>query len=393
MSTRKSLFIGVPVAGLIALGVYAYWMNRAPSSGATVPIPGAPAAGGAAKGAGPGAFPVTVEAAKVATARLQQDVAAVGTLRSSESVVVGREISGRIDELDFKEGAPVRKGQVIVRFDDSVPAAEVAQAKANLALAESNYNRTRQLEREKFVSATAIDQALNGLRVAQANLQLAEARAAKTRIVAPFNGIIGIRRVSVGDYIKEGQDLATLEDVSSLKVDFRLPEQLLPSLRPGQTVEITTDTMPGKRYAAILDAIDPLVDQNGRAIVLRARLPNSDLQLRPGMFVRTRLILEERANAMVVPEEAIVPVGADEYVFRVVDGKAQRAKVRTGLRRAGQVEIVEGLGPDDVVVTAGQIKLRDGVAVAVPGKPPTPAVAQPAEKPAAGAPPATKTGG
>jgi len=389
MSNRRALFIGLPLAGLVALGAWGWYSQRAPSTGANAPVggPGAAASPAAkAPGGPPGGFAVQVETARVATALLQDDVSAVGTLRSNESVVVRPEISGRIEELDFREGAPVRKGQVIVRLDDAVPAAEVAQARANLALAESSYNRTQQLQKENYVSATASDQALNGLRVAQANVQLAEAKLAKTRIVAPFAGIIGIRRVSIGDYIKEGQDLVTLEDVSSLKVDFRLPEQMLATLRPGQSVEIASDALPGKRYAGSVEAIDPLIDQNGRAVVLRARLRNPDGQLRPGMFVRTRIILEERPNALVVPEEALVPVGADQYVFRVVDGKAQRVKVTTGLRRDGRVEIVDGLAREDVVVTAGQLKVRDGGAVATGGKPPAPPVAgdaKPAATPAA----------
>ena len=364
------MFLGLPVAGLAALALYGHYVQRAPSTAAAVPAGGpaatAPAAG-KPPGGPPGGFAVAVETARVASVSLQEDVSAVGTLRSNESVVVRPEISGRIDRLDFKEGAPVPKGRVIVALDDAVPAAEVAQARANLALAESTFNRTQQLEREQFVSATARDQALNALRVAQATVQLAEARLARTKIVAPFGGIIGIRRVSVGDYVKEGQDLVTLEDVSSLKVDFRLPEQLLAELRSGQSVEIGSDALPGKTYPGVIDAIDPLIDQSGRALVLRARLKNPDGQLRPGMFVRTRIILDVRPNALTVPEEAIVPVGAEQYVFRVVDGKAQRIKVTTGIRREGRVEILGGLKADDVVVTAGQMKVRDGVAVAVGG--------------------------
>jgi membrane fusion protein (multidrug efflux system) len=310
---------------------------------------------------------VSVETAPVATARLQEDVAAIGTLRSSESVVVRPEISGRIVEIGFTEGAPAAKGQLLVALDASVYAAELQQARANLALAETNFKRTTDLEREKFVSATARDQALNGLRVAQANVALAEARLAKTQIRAPFGGVIGIRQVSVGDYVKEGQDLVTLEDIASLKVDFRLPEVMLADLKRGQTVEVASDSAPNRTFAATLDAIDPLVDQNGRALILRARLRNVEGQLRPGMFVRTRLILAERANALVVPEEALVPSGADQFVYKVVDGKAARVRVKTGLRRGSQVEVVEGLQAGDVVVTAGQIKLREGVAVrAVP---------------------------
>jgi len=390
MSPRRSLFVVLPLVLLAVLAAIAYYANRAPAPGAAG---GPPGPGAGAKGPG---GPVTVEVAKVATATVQEDVDAVGTLRSNESVVVRPEISGRIDRLNFTEGAPVQKGQIIVALDDAVPAAELAQAKANLALAESNYQRTQELEKQKFVSATAKDQALNGLRVAQANVQLADARLAKTKIVAPFGGVIGIRQISVGDYVKEGQDLVTLEDISALKVDFRVPEQLLAALRPGQAVEMGSDALPGRKYVATVDAIDPLVDQAGRAVLLRARLRNSDGQLRPGMFVRTRLIVSQRQDALTVPEEALVPVGADQFVYRVADGKAQRVKIRTGVRRAGTVEVVEGLAPGDTVVTAGQLKLRDGVQVVVGGpggKPAAPPVAETQEKPSAGPAPAGRKAG
>ena len=361
MPVRNVMFVVVPLVGAVALGAYAYYANRAPATvQGEVGKGGAPGPGLAGKGPG---GPVAVETAAVATARLQEDVAAIGTLRSNESVVVRPEISGRISEIGFTEGARVEKGQLLVALDSSVYAAEVQQARANLALAETNFKRTTDLERDKFVSATAKDQSLNGLRVAQANVALAEARLAKTQIRAPFSGVIGIRQVSVGDYVKEGQDLVTLEDISSLKVDFRLPEVMLTDLRRGQAVEVASDAMANRTYTATLDAIDPLVDQNGRAVILRARLKNTDGQLRPGMFVRTRLILAERANALTVPEEALMPSGADQFVYKVVDGKATRVKVKTGLRRGSQVEVVEGLQAGDVVVTAGQIKLREGVAV------------------------------
>jgi membrane fusion protein (multidrug efflux system) len=391
MPQRRSLFVILPIAGLVALGAYAYYAHRAPTTGmaggAVSQAPGAQGPGG------PPAGPVAVEVAKVVTDTVQEDVDAVGTLRSNEAVVVRPEISGRIDRLNFTEGAAVQKGQVIVALDDSVPAAELAQAKANLALAESNYNRTQELEKEKFVSATARDQALNALRVAQANVQLMEARLAKTKIVAPFGGIIGIRQVSVGDFVKEGQDLVTLEDISALKVDFRVPEQYVAVLKPGQTVEMATDALPGRKYVATVDAIDPLVDQAGRAVLLRARLKNSDGKLRPGMFVRTRLIVSQRDNALIVPEEALVPVGGDQFVFRVADGQAQRVKVDVGVRRAGMVEVKQGLAPDDVVVTAGQLRLRDGLPVAVAGPSEKPVVGAPGKAPAAPGASGAKAGG
>ncbi len=372
-SIRRALFVALPLVGVVALGAYAYYQNRGPApvqGGAPKGAAGAQAAGGPPPGA-----PVAVEVAAVKTTRLQEDAAAIGTLRSNESVVVRPEISGRISQINFVEGRPVEKGQLLVALDASVHAAEVQQAKANLALAETNFKRVTELEREKFVSPNAKDQALNALRVAQATLALADARLAKTEIRAPFAGVIGIRQVSVGDYVKEGQDLVTLEDISALKVDFRLPELLLTDLKRGQTVEVASDALPGRTYAATLDAIDPLVDQNGRALILRARLRNTEGQLRPGMFVRTRVILAERPRALTVPEEALIPVGADQYVFRVTADKAARVKVKTGLRRDTQVEITEGLQAGDVVVTAGQLKLRDGATVRIGATPEAPAAA------------------
>lgn len=388
MSAKRKLSVALPLVGLVALAAVAYYAYRVPGPGAPAATAGAVGAakGGGAPGAaakGPGG-PVAVEAVRAAKDTVREDTTAVGTLRSNESVVVRPEISGRIARINFTEGSHVDRGQLLIALDASVPAAEAEQAKANLALAKTNYGRTVELERQNFVSQTARDQALNSLRVAEAALALAEARLAKTQILAPFSGIIGIRQVSVGDYVKEGQDLVTLEDVSALKVDFRAPELLLTSLRRGQTVEVETDALPGKTFAATLDAIDPLVDQNGRALLIRARLRNVEGILRPGMFVRTRVILAERPDAVVVPEEALVPVGAEQFVFRVVEGKAERVKVSTGVRRAGRVEITEGVRAGDLVVTAGQIKIRDGAAVRVAESGGAPKAATPtAGKPAA----------
>jgi membrane fusion protein (multidrug efflux system) len=312
---------------------------------------------------------VAVEVVKVALDTAADTVSAIGTLRSNESVVVRPEISGRIASINFQEGGRVEKGAVIVALDASVQDAELAQARASLALRQQSLTRTQELMRDKYVSQSALDESVANLKVAEANVQLAEAKRDKARIRAPFPGVIGIRKVSVGDYVKEGQDLVTLEDTSALKVDFRVPEVLLARVGKNQSLELTTEAVPGRRFAANVFAIDPVVDENGRALYLRARLKNEEGKLRPGMFVRVQLLLDERKNAMMVPEEALVPVGDEQFVFRVTDGKAERVKVRTGLRRGGNVEVRDGLAPGDTVVTAGQIKLRDGVAVRPVGGP------------------------
>ncbi|WP_018988274.1 efflux RND transporter periplasmic adaptor subunit [Aromatoleum toluclasticum] len=364
MPARRRLIAAVSLAGIAALAGYAYFANR--SAGTALPASGAKPAAGAGAAAAQG--PADVETATVAAESMADDVSAVGTLRSNESVVLRPEVAGRIEAIRFREGSPVRRGDVLVDFDAAVQRAEVQQAKANLALAQANFGRTEDLFNRKFLSQSARDEAASRLEVAHANMALAEARLGKMRVRAPFAGIVGIRNVSVGDYVKEGEELVNLEDIATLKVDFRLPEIYLAQIRPGQKLELASDAVEGRRFAAVVSAIDPLVDEQGRAVVMRATLQNDGLRLRPGMFARVRLILQERANVAVVPEQALVPAPGDvQFVYRVVDGKAQRVEVKTGARRGTRVEIVKGVQAGDLVVTAGQLKLRDGAAVRVVG--------------------------
>ncbi len=361
-NTRLGI-IALALAGLAGLGYYAYTANRAPAAG-----PGAPGGGAAAKpGGAPGGFAMAVEVAKIAAADFSDEASAVGNLKSNESVVMRPETPGRIAAVNFKDGAIVGKGAVLVVLDAAVQEAELQQARANLALAQSNHKRNQELLEKKFVTAQALDNSAATLKVQEAAVQLAEAKVGRMRIKAPFNGMVGLRNVSVGDYVKEGQDLINIEDIGTLRVDFRLPETYLGRIIKGQIVEVSTDALPGEQFKAVLDAVDPMVDQNGRAISSRARLDNASGRLRPGMFVRVRLLFGDRKNVLMAPEQAIVP-GPQPTVFKVVDGKAVTTKVKLGVRRAAQVEIVDGLAAGDVVVTAGQLKLRDGAPVRAIGE-------------------------
>jgi membrane fusion protein, multidrug efflux system len=362
--------IAIALAGLAGLGYYAYTANRAPAAEPVTPA-GAPGKSGG--GAPPASPPTAVEVAQVVASDFADDVAAVGTLKSNESVVLRPETAGRVASIGFKDGAVVAKGTVLVVFDAAIQDAELLQARANLALAKSSYERNVELVGKKFLSQQALDSSSATLKVQEAAVQLAEAKAAKMRIKAPFTGMVGLRNVSVGDYLKDGQDLINIEDVATLRVDFKLPENYLGRISKGQVVEVVTDALPSERFKAVLDAIDPMVDQNGRSISARARLDNAKGKLRPGMFVRVRLLFGERKAVLMVPEQAIVP-GGQPAVFKVVDGKAGLVKVKLGVRRAAQVEVVEGLVAGDVVVTAGQLKLRDGAAVRPVGEA-TPAAA------------------
>ena len=309
----------------------------------------------------------TVEAAKVATQPMPQTITAVGSLRSDESVTVRPEVAGRISAILFKEGQHVAKGMTLIRLDPAINAAEVQQARANLKLAQSKYDRAVELSQRNFISGQAKDEAENNLRVAEASVALVEARLAKTEIKAPFSGMIGLRVVSVGDYVKEGADVVNLESIDPLKVDFRVPEIYLQQVQVGQTLTITLDALPGKTYDGKVSAVNPLVDAAGRSVVIRAVVRNQDTSLRPGMFARVRLITRDERQALVIPEQAIVPQGDEQYVYRVVDGKVTRVKVEIGQRRDSKVEILKGLEASDVVVTAGQLKLRDGMAVTILG--------------------------
>lgn len=365
MAGRKRHFVAfIAVAGLVALGGYAYYANYV-TPAQPRPAPGASGGkpGGAPAGGPPGGFAIGVETVKVVAVPFRDDVSAVGSLKSNESVVLRPEIAGRIAAIHFREGTPVGKGALLVALDASTQNAELRQAEASLALARANYRRTEDLYEKKFVSERAKDEAAVNLQVLQAALTLAQARQQKTRIRAPFAGIVGIRNVSVGDYVKEGQELINIEDVSTLKVDFRLPESFFSRLQKGQAIEVATDAVPGQSFKGTVDAIDPLLDASGRAVSLRARLPNPELKLRPGMFARVRLAFAGERRGLAVPEEALVPSGNENFVFKAVEGKAQRVSVTLGQRRGAMVEIVEGLQEGDEVVTAGQLKLRDGVPV------------------------------
>jgi membrane fusion protein (multidrug efflux system) len=304
-----------------------------------------------------------VEASAPTEAKLAQGITAVGTLRSDESVVVRPEVAGRVAEILFTEGQRVSRGQPLLRLDASVQRAEAEQARANLTFARTKHERAIDLQRKGFISAQALDEAQNGLKVADAALRLAEARLAKTEVRAPFSGLIGLRSVSVGDYVKEGQDVVNLEEIDPLKADFRVPEIYLSQVKTGLALQVTLDAAPDRTYDGRVLAINPLLDANGRAIVIRARVANPDGRLRPGMFARVRLLTDIKRSGVLIAEEALFPVGDDKYVYKVVDGRAQRQRVELGQRLGGKVEIVSGLTARDTVVTAGHFKLRDGMAV------------------------------
>jgi len=362
----------IAIGALVAVGAAAYYARDrlAPGPG---PVAGgktdAKAAGTAdPKGApgkgGPGG-PTPVEVVSLATSVVKEDLQAVGSLRSNESVILRPEVSGRIAAIGFKDGAIVRKGQLLIQLDATLNEAEVAQTKAEYDLALSNLKRSEDLASRQFISSSAQETAASNAQVAEAKLKLAQARLSKMRIVAPFDGSVGIRNVSLGDYVKDGTDLVNVEDLRVLKVDFRLPERNYSQVHVGQTIEVVADALPSEVWQGQIEAINPKVDANGRSLEIRGRLENTSGKLRPGMFVRVRVIVGERTDALLVPEESIVPQGGEFYVYKVVDGTARRVPVTIGVRRDAKVEILRGLAAGDQVVTAGMRLSRDGQPVRV----------------------------
>ena len=322
----------------------------------------------AAKGPAPNRAPergVAVEAAAAIATTSTQDLRAIGTLQSDESVQISSEIAGRITVIPLVEGTPVLAGDVLVQLDDALAVAEVADTQARYNLAVGNLGRANSLAKSGNVTERARDEATTNAETTRAALELAKVRLSKHTIRAPFGGTAGIRKVSPGAYVTAGQAIVNLEKIDTLKIDFKLPELFLAQVRNGQTVEISVDALPDRTFIGTIYAIDPHLDINGRALNIRARLDNPDLVLRPGLFARIRVKGQVKRNVLVIPEAAIVPRGDDKIVYLIKNGQAVEVKVTLGNRTKGLVEILDGLDENAMVVTAGQQKLKDGSPVEI----------------------------
>jgi membrane fusion protein, multidrug efflux system len=285
-------------------------------------------------------------------------------------VMLRPEVSGRVARLGFIEGQRVRRGQLLVQLDDTLQSAQLQQAEAQASIARTNLQRSRELLAQNFVSQSAVDQNAAALQVAQAQVALAQAQLQRMKVVAPFDGTAGLRMIDVGDYVKDGADLVNIEDLSTMTVQFALPERYIDRIRGGQVVELTFDALPGRPFKGRVLAVDSQVETNGRALQVLAQVANSGSLLRPGMFARPRVVFSQREGALVVPEEALVPVGGKQYLFKVVNNEqgqkvSQRIEAQMGLRLPGKVEILSGLAVGDSVVTAGHDRLLRGTAVPV----------------------------
>lgn len=300
-----------------------------------------------------------VTLAAVQSARFVDRIDAVGTARANEQVTLTAPVTQRIVRLNFDDGAYVSRGQVIAVLEAGQQNAQLAQAQARAREARQQLDRLEELRDRGFATRSAVDaqQALAG----QANGQAAEARAAiGDRVVrAPFGGWVSLRNISAGAVVNAGTEIATVSDISRIKLDFAVPETLLSQVAPGQAIVATAAAYPDQPFRGTIATIDPVLNPQTRAATVRAVLANGDRKLKPGMLLTVAIEAQARTS-LAVPELAVLGEGERNFVFIADAGKAKRVPVRTGTRQNGMVEILEGLAPGSRVVTEGVVKIADG---------------------------------
>jgi membrane fusion protein (multidrug efflux system) len=362
------LVIGVLAVGGIAYALRANGIDPANWSGLKAAIDSivsaqqpAPEASGPRRD---GRGPLPVEVSRAVSTTLSDDIAAIGTLLAEEAVAISAETAGRVADILFEDGTRVAEGAPLFRLDADLARAAVTEAKARLALAEANYGRSQTLRKSGNVAQSVYDAALSELQVARAAVETTEVHLNKLTISAPFAGTLGFRTVSVGAYVNAGTALVELNRIDRLKVSFSVPELQQAHIALGQSIELTADAIPGETFTAVISAIDPAIDVNGRSLGVRADFDNAALKLRPGLLVRIAVKGPSR-EAVTIPESAIVQRGEGAVVFVVHDSTAAEQKVRLGKRMPGTIEIVEGIEAGADVVVAGNARLSNGAAIEI----------------------------
>jgi len=322
---------------------------------------------GAGGGAAAGGFqmpPTPVEVAIAAPQTVADRFEAIGTIEASEAVTIVAEIEGTLSSVPFREGAPISKGALIAQIDDRELAATATRAQAWRDQTKVSFDRVKSIVEKNAGSPQALDDARTALDMAEADLVFAQTRLSKSRIVAPFSGAAGIRRVSPGAYVRPGDVITDVVQTAELKVEFSAPERYIGRLVRGTPVSITTLAFADQVVAGTIDVVDATVDPATRSVRIIARTPNPEGRLRPGMSANVTATLGERANAITVPDEAVFAEGDKFFVFVVgPDSSVARAPLTLGTRLAGSVEVVAGLEAGARVVRAGHQKLFDGAKV------------------------------
>jgi membrane fusion protein (multidrug efflux system) len=299
---------------------------------------------------------------QVAPVQLAERLATIGTVRANESVEIVSEISGKIAAIHFDEGARVAEGALLLKIDDSELMAERQRAVHRVELAKRAEARQQQLLDDGVISSETYDVALGELNVLHAELQLIEAQLLKTKIRAPFGGVIGLRWVSPGSYLSSQTRIASLHDLDPVKLDFAVPERYSSLMRIGEEISFTVEGIE-RAFPGTIYAIEPNVDAASRSLRMRARCPNSDGALLPGTFANVELAIRSVADALTVPAIAVIPELGGKKVFVYREGLAEPRSVTTGIRNEREVQITDGLTEGDLVIISGILRLQPGLEV------------------------------
>src|SRR5213596_481934 len=312
------------------------------------------AAGG---GPGGGGFAMPVEVAAAIRDTVVDAIAATGQIEAIQSIELRPEVSGRITDILVREGQQVADGTPLFKVDDAELKAQVAQAEAERQLARQALERTKQLITQNASSTSDLEQSEAKSRGADANYDLLKTRLDRTVVRAPFGGVVGRRLVSIGTYVSSQTSLITLQSVNPQHASFDVPERYADRLRRGQLVSFQVAALPGKNFSGEVVFVDPVVALPGRTILIKARVPNSEHHLQAGMFIEARLATAIRPNAVVVPEDALLPMQGATFVWVVKDGKANQRQVTVGVRTTGWAEVQSGVEAGDQVVVCGLERL------------------------------------
>ncbi len=331
--------------------------NNAESAGEGGGGPG----GGGPGGGGPPAMPVEAATARADT--VVDAILATGQIEAMQSIELRPDIEGRLVEIRVREGSPVGRGTPLFKIDDAELRAQVAQIEAERDLARQSLARTRDLLKQKASSQAELERAEATMRSNEAQLELLKVRLDRTVVRAPFGGVMGQRFVSLGDYVTTTTRLAALQTVTPQRAAFQVPERYAEQLKPGQDVTFRVAALPGREFTGKVDFVDPIVQLPGRTIMVKARVPNPRRELQAGMFIEARLATAVRPNAVVIPEDAVLPLQGSNFVWVIADAKATRRQVELGVRTSGFVEIISGVEDKEQVVVGGQERLAEGAPV------------------------------
>jgi membrane fusion protein (multidrug efflux system) len=314
---------------------------------------------------GPPGGQVPVVVAPARTGEVVERVESVGTVRAREAVTITTKVAGIVTSVRFGEGQRVREGDVLMELDAAALRAELDQARAAADNARQQLGRARALPAGQAVSQARIDELESLARSAEGRVRQTQARIEETRLVAPFTGRVGLRQVSPGALIQPGTAVTTLDDISRVRVEFSIPEVHFARVRVGNAVTARSAAYGDRRFEGRVAVMDTRIDPTTRTVRLISEFENGDEALKPGLFLTVQLTLERRENALIVPEEALDPMGDRNFVYAIRDGRARRVEVQLGLRLPGEVEIRQGLAQGDQVVVRGLQRLREGAPVRV----------------------------